>query len=155
MNPIPAATASTFTTQFHGYLGGLLRWDEFDALCQTIIHQEADASDLTRWYIYAIGEAVPQQPANLTELTRFMQNINELLHREHQESYCGIVYTDSRSTPTFVKIYDPHHLGSACGSGSHPPPLPGWTLSHALPIKLEPVMPITGSRKRWWNALFP
>ncbi len=140
---------SPFITQFNGYFSNLLRWDQFDACWQQLNHQAEQG-----WYLYAVGEPLPQQPVDGATFSRFLSQIAELLRREHEESYCGIVYVDSREQPSFVKIYDPHHLGSVCGSSSQPPPLPGWVLSLTPPVPLEEARPHSGSRKRWWQSLF-
>jgi hypothetical protein len=84
---------------------------------------------------------------------RFVQHIDALLRKEHHEDYCGIVYADALACPRLVKIYDPSHLGSSCGSSKHPP-LPGWIVSRALPSDLIPHGPMPAARRRWWQNLF-
>ena len=66
----------------------------------------------------------------------------------------GIVYVDDKTTPGFVKVYDPNNLGHVCGSSGAPPPLPGWILSKLQPIDMEAAMPPPGNRKRWWQKIF-
>jgi hypothetical protein len=84
---------------------------------------------------------------------RFISEADELLRRDHDEDYCGVVYVDDPASPTFVKIYDPNYLGSSCGS-SGLRVLPGWTLSLVPPVDLPHALPQTGSRKRWWQRFF-
>lgn len=137
-----------FYRQFRGAFSGILRWPQLASFWQTL-KTRADAG----WYIYALGEAVPQQPASAEQLHRFIDELDVLLKKEHQEDYCGIVYVDDEAEPTFVKIYDPGNLGVVCGF-SDQPPLPGWTLSLMPPQMLNEKMFLTQSRKRWWRRLF-
>ena len=136
-----------FRSAFRGTFSGVLRWPQLDALWVTL-RDVADDS----WYIYAVGEAPPIRVATAEEFNRFIDEVDVLLRREHEEDYCGIVYTDSFETPTFVKIFDPNNLGVSCGYSDNPP-LPGWILSRIPPVDLQGgVLP--GNRKRWWQRLF-
>lgn len=136
-----------FLQTFCGFFTSALRWDDLDRLWQTL---ERNADD--RWFIYAVGEAPPTAPSATTDFIRFIRELDALLRRDHDEDYCGIVYMDDPERPTMVKIYDPHNLGSVCGPGTQPPPLPGWVLSRLPPIDL-PAMRPTASRRRWWQRL--
>jgi hypothetical protein len=138
-----------FTRAFNGYLSGVLRWPELDALWVRLRAHPGDS-----WFIYAVGETPPEVPASRDQLHRFIDELDALLRREHDVDYCGIVYVDDPATPSLVKVYDPNHLGSVCGSSSLPPPLPGWVLSRLPPSALRPQQPVTGSRRRWWQRLF-
>ena len=81
---------------------------------------------------------------------RFVDEIDQLLRREHDEDYCGIVYADDLGEPAMIKIYDPHNLGVVCGSSDHPP-LPGWVMSRIAPVDLPAAQRPTGRRRRWWR----
>jgi hypothetical protein len=59
---------------------------------------------------------------------KFIDEVDALLHHEHFEDYCGIVYTDSTKDPALIKIFDPDNFGVSCGFSNNPP-LPGWVLS--------------------------
>lgn len=135
--------------KFKGYFTSALRWEQLTSLWQRI---DADAEG--GWYIYAVGEQPPEAPADADRVKAFTREIDTLLRREHDEDYCGIVYADDRDNPTMVKIYDPNNLGSVCGPGFGPPPLPGWVLSKIPPVDLEAAMPPPGNRRRWWQKLF-
>lgn len=139
----------TFLGAYNGYFRNMLGWNDLDQLWNRL---RADASK--GWYIYAVGETPPQRHADSQELETFIGEIDNLLRTEHDEDYCGIVYVDQPEEPGFIKIYDPHNLGSVCGSGFGPPPLPGWILSLIPPENLETAMPQTGSRRRWWERIF-
>ena len=142
------AETNSFIEIYRGAFSGILRWPQLDELWETLRQQTEK-----QWYIYAIGEAPPGQPANHEQLKTFINEIDTLLHSEHEEDYCGIVYVDNRQAPTFVKIYDPNNLGVVCGFSDNPP-LPGWILSLEKPIDLESALPPPGNRRRWWQKLF-
>ncbi len=136
-----------FLQAFRGYFTSALRWDDLDRLWQTL---ETQADD--QWFIYAVGEAPPTTPVTASHFLNFTHELDALLRRDHDEDYCGIVYVDDPERPAMIKIYDPHNLGSVCGTGSLPPPLPGWVLSRLPPADLQATQP-TASRRRWWQKL--
>jgi hypothetical protein len=137
-----------FRAAFKGSFTGVLRWEQLDELWQRL--RDDAAGD---WYIYAVGEVPPRETVSETELLRFIEEIDALLRKEHDEDYCGIVYVDDKSAPSFVKIFDPHNLGVSCGYSDNPP-LPGWILSKLPPADLQAPMPQPGNRRRWWQRLF-
>ena len=138
-----------FMEKFHGKLIGILRWHQLDELWQTILSGSTDD-----WYIYPIGEAPPQNLCPSDKLPHFIEELDKLLKHDHDHDYCGIVYTDSKTLPTFIKIYDPNNLGQVCGSSKLPPPLPGWILSKAVPVDLQAEIAPANNRKRWWQQIF-
>ncbi len=137
-----------FYRQFRGSFTGILKWDQLGQFWD-VLKSKADAG----WYIYAMGEAVPQQVATAEQVNHFIIEIDALLRKEHQEDYCGIVYVDDKADPSFIKIYDPNNLGVVCGFSDNPP-LPGWTLSLIRPEQLDENTFLSQSRKRWWRRLF-
>lgn len=139
---------SSYQQSFNGLFSSLLRWDDLSQFWKQLEQGEQNG-----WYIYAVGEPPPTTTASADTFNSFIQEIDQLLRREHDEHICGIVYTNHAVTPTMVKIYDPNNLGLSCGS-SETPPLPGWGLSRELPVDLQPVQILPGNRKRWWRNLF-
>jgi hypothetical protein len=137
-----------FRTAFKGSFIGILRWPQLDRLWSRL---RADAAG--GWYLYAVGEAPPTEPVAAPDLHHFINRIDELLRREHDEDYCGIVYADDPEAPRFVKIFDPNNLGVSCGYSDNPP-LPGWILSKLPPVDLQAPVPLPGNRRRWWQRLF-
>lgn len=133
---------------FRGRFTSLMRWPELDAFWDTLRRQADDG-----WYIYAVGEPPPASTVSRQQLLRFIDEIDALLHREHEEDYCGIVYADDHQTPAYIKIFDPNNLGVSCGY-SEKPPLPGWILSRIPPIELEDALYPPNNRRRWWQKLF-
>lgn len=138
-----------FLQHYQGYFRNILQWDELAALWEKL-----GAETQTCWFVYAPGEALPAAPSSPEQLRGFLHELDQLLRQEHDYDYCGIVYVDNPTEPRLVKVYDPNHLGSSCGSGSQPPPLPGWILSRLPPCELQPTTIQTGSRRRWWQRIF-
>lgn len=140
--------ADDFYTAFRGRFVSLLSWEDLAAFWD-VLRARAGAG----WYLYAVGEPVPQAPRRAEEVRRFIEAVDALLRRDHREDYCGIVYTDSKEAPTLVKIFDPHNLGVSCGTSTHPPK-PGWIMSLLPPQPLEDRRPLPEARRRWWRALW-
>lgn len=134
-----------FQRQLNGMLYSLMSWQQLADFWKRIDHQGG-------WYLYAVGEALPRSPSGAAQVDNFIKEIDALLRRDHHESYCGIVYADNLEQPNFVKIYDPSHLGSSCGSSKNSP-LPGWVMSLVPPTELTPKWLLPANRKRWWQTL--
>ena len=139
-------TTSAYLAAFRGSFTSALRWPQLDDLWQQVRAQPQG------WFLYAVGEQPPAAPADPEYLLRFIEEIDQLLRREHDEDYCGIVYADHLVSPTMVKVYDPNNLGVTCGYSDNPP-LPGWVLSRLAPVDLEAARQPAG-RRRWWQRLF-
>ncbi|WP_087446612.1 hypothetical protein [Sulfuriferula sp. AH1] len=133
---------SEFETRLDGLLYSLLSWDQLTAFWPRV---DVNAG----WYLYAVGQNVPDAPASGQQVSDFIQQIDALLRKEHEEKYCGIVYADDLQSPQFIVIYDPHHLGVSCGS-SKDRVLPGWVMSQVAPTDLQPRI-VPNNRKRWWE----
>ena len=140
-------SSEPYLTAFRGSFTSALRWHQLDALWATL------RDDPQGWFIYAVGETPPSEPASDEAFAAFIAEIDALLRREHDEDYCGIVYADDLSDPQMVKIYDPNNLGVSCGYSDNPP-LPGWIVSRLTPVDLPAMRPPAG-RRRWWQRLFP
>jgi hypothetical protein len=148
MKQIMTEQEQQFLTAFRGTFSGVLRWEQLTQLWERL---RAAADD--NWYLYAVGEEPPVATVPADALLRFIAEIDELLRREHEEDYCGIVYVDDFEAPSFVKIFDPNNLGVSCGYSDNPP-LPGWILSRLPPADLQAPMQQPGNRRRWWQRLF-
>ena len=139
----PQTLDDPFQCAFYGMLYGVMTWDQL-----TQFWDKVDAG--AGWYLYAVGTEPPGQPADTEHVKKFMLDLDALLRLEHQEDYCSIVYADNLDNPSFIKIYDPNHLGSSCGSSKNPP-LPGWVMSLVPPTELNPTV-VPQNRKRWWQG---
>ncbi|WP_372524054.1 hypothetical protein [Sulfuricaulis sp.] len=138
----------TFHKAFRGTFSSLLRWQQLDEFWN-VVRRNAGAG----WYLYAIGAPVPAHQSSAEDVVKFIAEIDKLLHSEHHEDYCGIVYTDSMEAPTLIKIFDPNNLGVSCGFSNNPP-LPGWVMSLIPPQPIESRRPLPASRQRWWQTLW-
>ncbi|HDK38611.1 MAG TPA: hypothetical protein ENG92_06310 [Thiolapillus brandeum] len=138
---------SDYLQAFRGSFTSALRWHHLDDLWRRL----RDAPE--GWYVYAVGEAVPDAVLTPEAFTAFLDEVGKLLREEHDEDYCGIVYADDLQQPTMVKIYDPNNLGVVCGFSDNPP-LPGWVLSRIPPVDLQADRPLPNNRKRWWQRIF-
>jgi len=140
------ADTKEFDHYYNGMLYSVMRWDQLTAFWDKV---DAEAG----WYIYAVGQHVPYEPSAASKVQQFTREMDELLRREHHEDYCAIVYADDLDAPNFIKIYDPNHLGSSCGSGATKSSvLPGWLMSRTPPRELEIRGVVTGQRQRWWQS---
>ena len=143
-----APIENPFNAAFRGHFTSLLSWEDLDAFWR-VVREDAAAG----WYVYAIGEPTPTQPSPAERVNTFLDEIDALLRKEHQEDYCGIVYTDSKANPSMIKIFDPNNLGVQCGFSDNPP-LPGWVMSRLLPVTLEGHDQRPEGRKRWWRKIW-
>lgn len=142
-NNIPS---SSFKERFKGRFVAIRHWHDLDDFW-AVLKSKGEG-----WYAYAPGEDIPGEVLTQSELVNFVDELDQLLRREHQEEYCNIVYVDDKQNPDFIKIYDPNNLGSAC-SGSTAPPLPGWVFSRTQPEELV-VEVVPMNRRRWWRDIF-
>jgi len=139
--------ADSFETRMNGLFYGMVGWHHLEALWGKV-RQSPEG-----WYVSMVGEAPGESPLAGEALEVFIAEMDALLRRDHDYDYCGIVYADDPAAPTFIKIYDPNHLGSACGS-SGGRILPRWLLTRIKPEKVAHPAPLPAARQRWWQALF-
>ena len=137
-----------YVSAFRGNFTSTMRWPDLDEFWE-VLKDRAD----NNWFIYAVGEIPPENTSDKDHLLNFIDKIDELLHKEHDEDYCGIVYIDNKEAPEFIKIFDPNNLGVTCGFSDNPP-LPGWILSRIQPVELETALNPPKNRQRWWQQLF-
>lgn len=138
---------NAFDKKLNGLLYGLMQWSDWDAMRERLL-----AAPDKRWFVYAVGDSLPERPLPASGFKTALAEIDALLRRDHGEDYLGIVYADDLEYPSLVKIYDPNNLGSACGSSGHKV-APGWILSTDPPNAVEISTPLPGNRRRWWDAL--
>lgn len=144
-----AEQTDPFYITYRGAFSNLLRWHDLDAFWQVLRE-----SATQQWYIYFTEQAPPEKPASAEELLAFIDEIDKSLRKEHAEDYCGIVYVDDRSTPAYIKIYDPANLGVVCGI-SREPIFPGWIISTLPPRPLAQLPPLPEQKTSWWRRLIP
>ena len=110
-----------------GTLSGILDWTQLDQVWQSVLQ----ATD-TDWYLYKPDEPSPNTNVVASELQSSIESLNQYLRESHPKEYCGIVYVDSISKPTLIKIFDPVTLTSICNIYGNIP-APGWVISNADP----------------------
>lgn len=136
-------TASeAFRARLKGSFQGILYWHQLDELWARVKSGE--------WYVYQLGESLPGRPLSGDELSQRIAALDQLLRKEHDYDYCGIVYADDAEQPTLIKVYDPNNMGSSC-SCNVPPSPPGWILSTTPPALIEIQSPVPNNRRRWWQ----
>lgn len=135
---------SEFAALYGGRLWSIMSWDQLSAFWARL--------PPSGWYLYAVGEAPPMEPADPEQTAAFVRRVDALLRENHRHDYCGIVYADNIEQPTLVKIYDPDNLGVSCGASTQSP-LPGWVMSRVPPDDLNAGRPPPENRRRWWRAL--
>lgn len=141
------AMTQDFSTRMNGTFHGMLQWADLDALWARV------RAEPEGWYISLAGIEPAQQTMTASALDTFIGEVDSLLRRDHEYHYCGIVYADDPEHPALIKIYDPHNLGSACGSGGVRIP-PRWVLSRMPPTLIVDEAPLPNSRLRWWQKIF-
>ena len=139
--------SNDFLATFNGKFYGVLRWKQLEDLWQVVKRDNESG-----WYIYAVGETLPTHKITGESVNSCVGELNQLLRREHDEDYCGVVYTDSFETPRLIKVFDPNNLGTSCSIASKGP-LPSWVISKILPEELSNQEKQTVNRRRWWQTI--
>jgi hypothetical protein len=137
---------NNFAARMDGRFHGLLQWTDLDALWEKV------RTTPEGWYASLIGEVPAKEPLSADALNKLVCELDTLLRHEHDYDYCGIVYVDDPSNPAFIKIYDPHNLGTLCGSSGVRIP-PRWVLSRIQPTLIVDDAPLPNGRRRWWQRL--
>ncbi len=122
----------------------IMSWDELAQFWERL--KARSAQD---WYIYATDNAPPNTTVDSRAFCDFVNEIDTLLRAQHEEDYCSIVFVDSMSAPSILKIYDPNNLGVVCGYSDNPP-LPGWILSRLPPAE---IIQATARPTPFWRKL--
>ena len=88
---------SNYFDEFQGRFIGIMQWDDCHALLQKLVEQPSD------WYLYDTLKEVPKQTADANHFTDQISEIKKILTNEHQERYCGIVYTNDLEKPSLSR----------------------------------------------------
>ena len=137
----------TFAERMNGKFYGILQWADLDKLWVRV------RAEPQGWFAALTGEVPPAITMSTEELNAFITEIDALLRKEHHYDYCGVVYADELDNPSLIKIFDPYNMGTGCRVGGAPIP-PLWVLSRFQPTLLESNIPLSGSRRHWWQNLF-
>ena len=121
-----AMPRSGYREKFTGRLIGLLQWAQFEALWARLAERSEG------WYVRDFREkTLPEAPMPPEAFRQFLSEAEDFLRRRHREDYCGFLYVDDPDDPTFMKVFDPRKMGSACGCGGTV--VPRWTISRMPP----------------------
>ena len=134
----------SFESALTGRFENMLTWERLDGLWDAVNSSKQD------WYIYEVGMDVPIAPLNGNNLKQEIRRIDTLLHENHKYDYCGIVYVDSETKPTLIKVYGPKNLGASCGS-SGSKTWPRWIISRIKPTAVGIALD-TNRKPKWWQS---
>jgi len=116
---------------YQGPFSGILTWDGFDDLWARLNETQG------AWYVFDPEKEAPVKAETPEEFHATLEQAGLMLKGVRNRSYCGAVYVDDPQSPSFVKVFDPYHMGSACGGGGERV-LPRWIFSRIAPDTLPP-----------------
>jgi TusA-related sulfurtransferase len=111
-----------------GTLAGVIAWHVLDQIWHVIQHSED-----SKWHVFENdsplpGENRPNVVDTRGELASSLNTLKDYLRQSHSQRYCGLVFTDSFTEPTFVRIFDPKLVTSMCNIYGNTP-APSWVIS--------------------------
>lgn len=111
-----------------GTLAGIIDWQVLDQIFSIIQH-----SDDTKWRLYSNDTPLPDDKPSKDvdtsgDLASSLQSLNAYLRQAHPRNYCGLVFTDSLTAPTLIRIFNPRFLTSMCNIYGNTP-APSWVVS--------------------------
>jgi TusA-related sulfurtransferase len=121
-----------------GTLAGVLDWQVLEQIFGFIQH-----SDDSSWRIYSNDTPLPgdkhaKEVDTSGDLAASLPLLNAYLRRSHQRNYCGLVFTDSFTAPTLIRIFDPKFLTSMCNIYGNTP-VPSWVVSNMNAAQLAAI----------------
>ena len=120
------STRREYAEKFSGRLFGVLDWNDFSRLWDGL-RRRPDG-----WYVRDFRRRVlPARPMPVDDFSAWLEETEDFLRKRHREDYCGFLYVDDKHEPSFIKVFDPRKMGSACGCGGEV--TPRWTVSRARP----------------------
>jgi TusA-related sulfurtransferase len=111
-----------------GTLAGIIDWHILDQIFSIIQH-----SDYSKWRLYGNDMPLPgdKQSKDVDtsgDLAASLKSLIAHLRQSHPRNYCGLVFTDSFTEPTLIRIFDPKFLTSMCNIYGNTP-APSWIIS--------------------------
>ena len=109
-------------------LAGIIDWDILDQIWHVIQH-----SDDSTWQVFNNDTPLPgENRATIVDtsggLASSLKALKAHLRQSHQHDYCGLVFTDSLTEPTLIRIFDPKFITSMCNIYGDTP-APSWVIS--------------------------
>ena len=138
----------TFRDIYFGKFYGVLMWKQFDA------HWSWLNDHLDGWYVWQCDQDQPTKPLDASAFKAFLVEAKEFVRLQDSAKQCGFMYIDAPSEPTFLKVFDPKRMGSACGCSGEPI-LPRWTISKLAPCPLtaqqDSAKEDANQKSGWWK----
>lgn len=111
-----------------GTLAGIIDWHVLDRIFSAIQH-----SDDSKWRLYSNDTPLPgdHRPNTVDTggtLASSLKALSAYLRQSHPRNYCGLVFTDSLTEPTLIRIFNPKYLTSMCNIYGNTP-APSWVIS--------------------------
>jgi len=111
-----------------GTLVGIIDWDILDQIWHVIQH-----SNDSKWHVVKNDTPLPgESRATIVDtsgdLAASLKALRDYLRRSHPHDYCGLVFTDSLTEPTLIRIFDPKFITSMCNIYGDTP-APSWVIS--------------------------
>lgn len=111
-----------------GTLAGVIDWHILDQIWHVIKH-----SNDSTWHVFNNDTPLPgDNRANVVDtsadLASSLKALNAYLRQSHPHNYCGLVFSDSLTDPTLVRIFDPKFITSMCNIYGNAP-APSWVIS--------------------------
>jgi TusA-related sulfurtransferase len=111
-----------------GTLAGIIDWQILDQIWHVIQHS-GDSS----WHVLNNDASLPgYSRASIVDtsagLASSLNALHDYLRQSHPHNYCGLVFTDSFTDPTLIRIFDPKFITSMCNIYGNAP-APSWVIS--------------------------
>ncbi len=111
-----------------GTLVGIIDWQMLDQVFSIIQH-----SIDSKWSLYSNDTPMPGEKRSKDvdtggDLATSLKSLGVYLRKSHPRNYCGLVFTDSLTEPTIIRIFDPRFLTSMCNIHGNTP-APSWVIS--------------------------
>jgi len=125
---------TAFWAAYQGRFSGVLNWPDVEAFWASM------AASSGGWFVFGTEQVAPDATATAAEFAETLGKATELINTRRDRSHCGAIYVDDIQSPTFIKIFDPAAMGSACNI-SGIPVLPRWIISRIKPDNVPPPPP--------------
>jgi TusA-related sulfurtransferase len=111
-----------------GTLSGVIDWHVLDQIWHVIQHSEYSKLHVFENDTPLPGENRPNVVDTRGELASSLNALKDYLRQSHPQRYCGLVFTDSFTEPTLIRIFDPKLVTSMCNIYGNTP-APSWVIS--------------------------
>jgi TusA-related sulfurtransferase len=129
-----------------GTLAGVIEWHTLEQIWHVIHH-----ANYSRWHVFENDTPLPgSNRPNVVEpsgeLASSLNALKDYLRQSHPQRYCGLVFADSFTEPTLIRVFDPKLVTSMCNIYGNTP-APSWVISTmdaaqlAASHKASPILP--------------